>query len=74
MTTIKVLLQKGENNVASLILKILADASIIQDNEKGGELDIMFDNCYVQSKINTVLRLIPYLVELGYIKAVNFGF
>ncbi len=65
---------KGPNNVASLILKTLADSNIIRDNEKRGELNIIFDNCARQNKNNTVLRLIPYLVELGYFKAVNFVF
>ena len=65
---------KGANNVASLILKTLTDSNIIRDNEKGGELNIVFDNCAGQNKNNTVLRLIPYLVELGYFKKVNFVF
>ncbi len=64
---------KWANNVASLILKSLADAKIIQNNEKGVKLNIIFDNCSEQNKNNTVLRLIPYLVEMGYFKPVNFG-
>ncbi len=36
---------KGANNVASLIVKISSDANIIQDNKKGNELNIIFDNC-----------------------------
>ena len=65
---------KGANNVASLILKTLSDANIIQKNNKGGELNIVFDNCSGQNKNNTVLRLIPYLVEMGYFKTVRFVF
>ncbi len=74
MSTIKALLQKGSNNVASLILKSLNDAKVFRKNEKGGELNIIFDNCSGQNKNNSVLRLIPYLVEVGYFKAVNFVF
>ncbi len=65
---------KGANNVASLILKTLTDANIIHENEKGGEVIIVFDNCSEQNKNNTVLRLIPFLVELGYFMTVNFIF
>ena len=56
------------------MLKSLTDTNIIHENEIGGELNIIFNNCSGQNKNNTVLRLIPYLVELGYFKTVNFIF
>ncbi len=65
---------KGSNNVELLFLKILTDASIICENDKGGDLNIAFENCSGQNKNNTVLRLIPFLVELGYFKSMNFVF
>ncbi len=65
---------KGANNVASLILKTLTEIGVMREEEKGGELNIVFDNCSGQNKNNTVLRLAPYLVEMGYFKAVNFVF
>ncbi len=37
------------------------------------ELNIVVDNCSCQSKNNTVLKLVPYLVKMGY-KKVNFIF
>ncbi len=50
------------NNVASLILKTLADIGIMREEEKG------------QNKNNIVLHLVLYLVELGYFKTENFVF
>ncbi len=50
------IVSKGENNVASLILKYLTYAKNIHENEKGGELNIVFDNCSGQNKNNTLLR------------------
>jgi hypothetical protein len=38
------------------------------------ELNIVFNNCAVQNKNNLVLWLVPYLVEIGYFKEVNFIF
>ena len=66
--------QKGGNNVASLILKTLKSQGIMKENEIGGELNIIFDNCSGQNKNNTVISLVAYLVELGYFKEVNFIF
>ena len=40
----------------------------------GGELNIVFDNCPGQNKNNCVLRLVPFLVELGYFDKVQFSF
>ncbi len=65
---------KRANNVVSLILKTSTDANIICENVKGGELNILFDNCSGQNKNNTFLRLAPYMVELGCFKSINFVF
>ncbi len=65
---------KEATNVTSLILKTLTDANINYETGKGGDLNIVFDNYSGQNKNNTGLRLIPYLVKLGYFKAVNFIF
>jgi hypothetical protein len=66
--------KKGANNVSSLIMKTLSDLNLLRDEEVGGELNIIFDNCSGQNKNNTVLRLAPWITELGYFKSVNFIF
>ena len=58
--------RKGSNNVCSLIMKTHHHMGIIKDDEKGGTLNIVYDNCSGQNKNNTVLRLVPYLIEIGY--------
>lgn len=66
--------RKGGNIVCSLIMKTLKHMNMLRDNECGKELNIIFDNCSGQNKNNTVLTLVPYLVEMGYFKEVNFIF
>lgn len=66
--------KKGANNVASLIISTLRAENIMRENDIGGELNIVFDNCSGQNKNNTVLKLSVWLVELGYFKAVNLIF
>ena len=66
--------KKGANNVASLIFKTLQKIGILRENEMGGELNIVFDNCSGQNKNNTILKLVSYLTEMGYFKKVNFIF
>jgi hypothetical protein len=41
---------------------------------KSAKLYVFFDNCVGQNKKNYVLWLVPYLVEAGYFKTVNFNF
>ena len=65
---------KGSNNVASLIMKTLTNLNVLRDGEAGGKLTIFFDNCAGQNKNNTVLLLVPYLIECGYFKTVEFVF
>ena len=40
----------------------------------GGELNLVFDNCSVQNKNNTVLKLLVWLTEMCFYKKVNFVF
>ena len=66
--------KKGANNVASLIVKTLVKEKIIREDQIGGELVIVFDNCSGQNKNNTILKLMVFLVECGYFKDVWFVF
>jgi hypothetical protein len=66
--------KKGANNVASLILKTLRQLNLLREDVAGGELNIVFDNCSGQNKNNTVLKLAPWLKQMGYFKKVNFVF
>jgi hypothetical protein len=66
--------KKGETNVTSLIVKTLQHLNVLQDDSAGTELNIIFDNCGGQNKNSMVLRLAPWLMALGYFKAVNFIF
>jgi hypothetical protein len=66
--------KKGTNNVASLIIKMLQQLSILCEDSVGGELNIIFDNCSGQNKNNTVLRLATWLMAMNYFKEVNFIF
>ena len=66
--------KKGANNVCSLLMKTLTDNGVINEDVIGGELNVVFDNCSGQNKNNTVIKLVPYLVEMGYFKKVNFIF
>ena len=60
--------------MASLIVKTLRDMNILRENNPGGELNIIFDNCTGQNKNNTVLKLAMWLKEMGYFMQVNFVF
>jgi hypothetical protein len=66
--------KKGGTNVASLIVKTLREMKLLRDNEVGGELNIIFDNCSGQNKNNTVLKLGMWLKEMRYFKRVSFVF
>jgi hypothetical protein len=37
-------------------------------------LNIIFDNCYSQNKNNTVLKLLAWLMAMGYFKLIHFIF
>eukprot|EP00978_Attheya_sp_CCMP212_P030305 scaffold110946_cov61-Attheya_sp.AAC.1 len=66
--------KKGGSNVTSLIMKTLYHLGWMQDGNPGYELNIAFDNCPGQNKNNCVLRLVPYLIEMGWFLNVNFMF
>ena len=66
--------KKGSNNVVSLILKSLKSAGIMRENDIGGELILVFDNCSGQNKNNMVLKMLVWLVEVGYFKKVELIF
>ena len=66
--------KKGGTNVASLIVKTLRKMQLLRDDEVGGELNIIFDNCSGQNKNNTVLKLAMWLKQMHYFKRVNFVF
>lgn len=67
--------KKGGNNVASLLMKDLADRGWI-DVTQGPrqELTVIMDNCGGQNKNRMVLRLAILLTELQYFKEVNVCF
>lgn len=62
--------KKGADNVASLIIKSLMSANIICEDDWGKKLTIVCNNCTGQNKNNTVPKLVPFLVELGYFEEV----
>ena len=47
---------------------------IMRDDDMGGELNIVLDNCSGQNKNNTVLKLLVWLSEMGYFWKVNYIF
>eukprot|EP00536_Pseudo-nitzschia_multiseries_P006898 jgi/Psemu1/16408/gm1.16408_g len=59
---------KGGDNVASMIVMLLKHKGWMKENEVGGELTVLMDNCGGQNKNNHVLRLANLLVEAGYFK------
>ena len=65
--------KKGMNNVCSLIMKTLSELNLLRDSDPGKELNIIFDNWKGQNKNNTVLRLVRFLVEMVFFKALNFN-
>ena len=66
--------KKGANNVASLVMKTLIDLGMMQEDQIGEELVVVFDDCSGQNKNNTMLKLVNYLAEMGYFKKVTFLF
>ena len=66
--------KKGSNCVASLILKSLRRQRVIRDNDIGGHLVIVFDNCAGQNKNNTIMKMLMFLYEMKYFKMITFLF
>jgi hypothetical protein len=52
----------------------LFDNFWLRKGKPGKKLTVAMDNCGGQNKNNIVLRLAPYLVEMGYFKTVVFAF
>jgi hypothetical protein len=55
-------------------MKTLRRLNLLQEDEQGSELNIVFVNCCGQNKNNTVLRLAAWIAQLGYILEINFIF
>jgi hypothetical protein len=66
--------KKGENNVASLLMRDLKSRVWLCDNEPANYLTVIFDNCGGKNKNNVVLHLAPYLVEKVFSKEVAIAF
>jgi hypothetical protein len=66
--------KNGTNNCALLIIKMLRQLNLLHEDSVGGELNVIFNNCLGQNKINTVLRLAAWLIAMGSFKEVNFIF
>ncbi len=63
---------KGCKQHWPLIIKTMKMNGIIKNGDCRAELNTDFDNCPGLIKNNTVLMLVPYLVEMDYFKKVNF--
>ncbi len=55
-------------------MKTLQIMGLLREEEHGKELNIIFDDCTGQNKYNTVLKLVPYLVEMKMFKKVIISF
>jgi hypothetical protein len=66
--------KKGANNVALFIIKTLQKLNLLSVDSVGGLLNIIFDNCSGQNKNNTVLKLLAWLMAMGYFKEIHFIF
>jgi hypothetical protein len=65
---------KGGNNVASLIMKGLADLRWLKQDCPGKRLSIIMDNCGGQNKNKYVLCLALLLAELNYFLTIELIF
>jgi hypothetical protein len=65
---------KGGNNVASLLMRALQDLWWLVEGKTVKKLSIFMDNCSGQNKNGHVLRLALLLVELSFLKQVEFIF
>ena len=46
-------------------MKTFRDLTLLREDEMGGELSVVFDNCTGQNKNNTVLKLLVFFVEMN---------
>jgi hypothetical protein len=65
---------KGGNNVASSILRGLADLGWLKQDCPGKRLSIIMDNCGGQNKNKYVLHLELFLAEVNYFNLVELIF
>ena len=61
---------KGENEVATLVMKYLSDKGYLDDTTQF-DLSIIMDDCFSQNKNNYVLRLPAYLTMNNYFEKVQ---
>eukprot|EP00536_Pseudo-nitzschia_multiseries_P015251 jgi/Psemu1/41809/gm1.41809_g len=61
----------GGDNVASIIIMLLKHKGWLKEDEIGGKLTVLMDNCGGQNKNNHVLHQANLLVEAGYFKKFN---
>jgi hypothetical protein len=66
--------KKGSNNIASLLMQDLHDKFWLRRGCPGKKLTIAMENCGGQKNKNVVLRLTPYLAEMGYFLTVEYMF
>ena len=66
--------KKGANDVMSVLVQTLKDRNMLRENDVGGELNLVFDNCTGQNKNNTILNLLVYLTEAGFFTKITFVF
>ena len=66
--------KKGAKNITSLIMKTLKDMNLLQENNVGGELNLVFNNCMGQNKNHIIQNLLVYLTEAGFFKTIIFVF
>jgi hypothetical protein len=66
--------KKGSNNVASLIIQYLHDKFCLRKGCPGKKLTIAMGKCGGKNTNNVVLRLTPYLDEMGYFLTVEYVF
>jgi hypothetical protein len=55
-------------------MKMLQKLNLLCKDSVGGELNIIFDNSSGQNKNNTVLKLMAWLMAMGYFKEIHFIF
>jgi hypothetical protein len=55
-------------------MKTLRELNLLCEDSVGSELSIIFDNCSGKNKNNTVLKLLAWLMAMGYFKEIHFIF
>jgi hypothetical protein len=69
--------KKGANNVALLVVKTLTQLNLLREELVGGELNIIFDNCYETDRValsidsNTEQLLIEQIINSVHISSMH---